>query len=70
MFVFLGKKIIVFLGVKGNNFILNGKYVDFNVEGIYGKFMILVFGEGVIYDCLYERFMEYKRVCSLFLLFL
>lgn len=61
-FVLLGKQTTVFLGPKGNNFILNGKHADLNAEEIYGKLTTPVFGEGVIYDCPNERLMEHKRV--------
>lgn len=61
-FVMLGKPTTVFLGQKGNNFILNGKHADLNAEQIYGKLTTPVFGEGVIYDCPNDRLMDQKRV--------
>jgi sterol 14alpha-demethylase len=64
-FVLLGKPTTVFLGSKGNNFILNGKHAELNAEEIYGKLTTPVFGKGVIYDCPNERFMDQKRVSGL-----
>ncbi|KAH8175212.1 cytochrome p450 domain-containing protein [Sarocladium implicatum] len=61
-FIMLGKPTTVYLGPKGNNFILNGKHADMNAEEIYGKLMTPVFGPGVIYDCPNERLMEHKRI--------
>ncbi|KAH0359778.1 hypothetical protein KCU65_g9785, partial [Aureobasidium melanogenum] len=51
-FVLLGKKTTVYLGTKRNEFILNGKLKDLNVEEIYGPLTTPVFGQGVVYDCL------------------
>ena len=61
-FILLGKPTTVFLGSKGNNFILNGKHAELNAEEVYGKLTTPVFGKGVIYDCPNERFMDQKRV--------
>ena len=61
-FVLLGKPTTVFLGQKGNNFILNGKNADLNAEEIYGKLTTPCFGKGVVYDCSNERLMDQKRV--------
>ncbi|CAG8203061.1 unnamed protein product [Penicillium nalgiovense] len=36
-FILLGKKTTVYLGVEGNEFILNGKLKDVNAEEVYGK---------------------------------
>ena len=63
-FVLLGKPTTVYLGSKGNNFILNGKHSDLNAEDIYGKLTTPVFGKGVVYDCANERLMDQKRVRS------
>jgi sterol 14-demethylase len=65
-FILLGKPTTVFLGPKGNNFILNGKHSDLNAEDVYGKLTTPVFGKGIIYDCPNEKFMDQKRVrhCS------
>ena len=35
-FILLGRKITVYLGAKGNDFILNGKHRDMNAEGMFG----------------------------------
>jgi sterol 14alpha-demethylase len=63
-FTLLGKPTTVFLGQKGNNFILNGKHADLNAEEVYGKLTTPVFGKGVVYDCPNERLMDQKRVSS------
>ena len=65
-FVLLGKPTTVFLGQKGNNFILNGKHADLNAEEIYGKLTTPCFGKGVVYDCSNERLMDQKRVSVIF----
>ncbi|KAH6677819.1 cytochrome P450 [Plectosphaerella plurivora] len=61
-FIMLGKPTTVYLGAKGNNFILNGKHADLNAEQVYGKLTTPVFGKGVIYDCPNERLMDQKRL--------
>ena len=61
-FVLLGKPTTVFLGQKGNEFILNGKHADLNAEEVYGKLTTPVFGKEVVYDCSNARFMDQKRV--------
>lgn len=61
-FILLGTPHTVYLGAKGNNFILNGKHSDLNAEDIYGKLTTPVFGNGVIYDCPNEKLMDQKRV--------
>jgi sterol 14alpha-demethylase len=61
-FILLGKPTTVYLGQKGNDFILNGKHADLNAEQIYGKLTTPVFGKGVVYDCPNERLMDQKRV--------
>ena len=61
-FVLLGKKTTVYLGTKGNEFILNGKLKDVNAEEIYSPLTTPVFGEGVIYDCSHAKFMEIELV--------
>ena len=63
-FILLGKSTTVFLGPKGNDFILNGKHADLNAEDVYGKLTTPVFGEEVVYDCSNARFMDQKRVCN------
>jgi sterol 14-demethylase len=64
-FILLGKPTTVFLGQKGNNFILNGKHADLNAEEVYGKLTTPVFGKGVVYDCPNEKLMDQKRVSYL-----
>lgn len=61
-FILLGRPTTVFLGQKGNHFILNGKHADLNAESVYGKLTTPAFGKGVIYDCPNERLMDQKRV--------
>lgn len=65
-FILLGKPTTVYLGVKGNNFILNGKHADLNAEEVYGKLTTPCFGKGVVYDCSNERLMDQKRVSFAF----
>lgn len=70
-FILLGKKTTVYLGVEGNEFILNGKLKDVNAEEVYGKLTTPVFGSDVVYDCPNSKLMEQKRVCIyLFICFL
>ncbi|KAF4465699.1 cytochrome P450 family 51 (sterol 14-demethylase) [Fusarium albosuccineum] len=64
-FVLLGKPTTVFLGRKGNEFILNGKHADLNAEEVYGKLTTPVFGKEVVYDCSNARFMDQKRLLKL-----
>lgn len=61
-FILLGKPTTVFLGPKGNDFILNGKHADLNAEDVYGKLTTPVFGKEVVYDCPNSKFMDQKRV--------
>ncbi|KAI4268113.1 MAG: hypothetical protein L6R35_006790 [Caloplaca aegaea] len=60
-FVLLGKKTTVFLGTKGNEFILNSKLKDANAEDIYSPLTTPVFGMGVVYDCPNAKLMEQKK---------
>ncbi|KAJ5856408.1 Cytochrome P450 [Penicillium soppii] len=60
-FILLGKKTTVYLGVEGNEFILNGKLKDVNAEEIYGKLTTPVFGSDVVYDCPNSKLMEQKK---------
>ena len=62
-FILLGKKTTVYLGVEGNEFILNGKLKDVNAEEVYGKLTTPIFGSGVVYDCPNSKLMEQKKVC-------
>lgn len=61
-FVLLGKKTTVYLGTKGNEFILNGKLKDLNAEEIYSPLTTPVFGQGVVYDCPNAMLMQQKKV--------
>ncbi|ETI25136.1 hypothetical protein G647_04508 [Cladophialophora carrionii CBS 160.54] len=61
-FGLLGMKVTVYLGAKGNNFILNGKLKDLNAEEVYGPLTVPVFGPGVVYDVDNARFMDQKRL--------
>ncbi|KAL8676656.1 MAG: hypothetical protein Q9186_006840 [Xanthomendoza sp. 1 TL-2023] len=60
-FILLGRKVTVFLGPKGNQFILNGKLKDLNAEEIYSVLTTPVFGKDVIYDVPNSKFMEQKK---------
>ncbi|KAF6227360.1 hypothetical protein HO133_008804 [Letharia lupina] len=60
-FVLLGKKTTVCLGVKGNDFILNGKLKDVNAEEVYSPLTTPVFGKEVVYDCPNAKLMEQKK---------
>ncbi|KAG9690494.1 hypothetical protein KCU95_g12247, partial [Aureobasidium melanogenum] len=60
-FVLLGKKTTVYLGTKGNEFILNGKLKNLNVEEIYSPLTTPVFGQGVVYDCSNAMLMQHKK---------
>ena len=50
------------LGVKGNDFILNGKLKDVNAEEVYTPLTTPVFGTDVVYDCPNSKLMEQKKV--------
>lgn len=63
-FVLLGKKTTVYLGTKGNEFILNGKLKNLNVEEIYSPLTTPVFGQGVVYDCSNAMLMQHKKVST------
>jgi sterol 14-demethylase len=52
----------VYLGPKGNQFILNAKLKDVNAEEIYSILTTPVFGKDVIYDVPNAKFMEQKKV--------
>ncbi|KAL5330707.1 hypothetical protein ACEPPN_000226 [Leptodophora sp. 'Broadleaf-Isolate-01'] len=60
-FILLGKKTTVYLGPRGNDFILNGKLKDVNVEEIYTVLTTPVFGSDVVYDCSNAKLMEQKK---------
>ena len=61
-FVLLGKKTTVYLGTKGNDFILNGKLRDVCAEEVYSPLTTPVFGRNVVYDCPNSKLMEQKKV--------
>lgn len=60
----LGKKTTVYVGTKGNDFILNGKLSHVNAEEIYGPLTTPVFGKDVVYDCPNSKLVEQKKVGS------
>ncbi|TLD20436.1 hypothetical protein PspLS_08601 [Pyricularia sp. CBS 133598] len=60
-FVLFGRRMTVFLGVQGNDFILNGKLQDLNAEEIYSPLTTPVFGSDIIYDCPNSKLMEQKK---------
>ncbi|KAJ5408239.1 Eburicol 14-alpha-demethylase [Penicillium cosmopolitanum] len=60
-FVLLGKKTTVYLGTKGNDFILNGKLRDVCAEEVYSPLTTPVFGHDVVYDCPNAKLMEQKK---------
>ncbi|TLD13613.1 uncharacterized protein PgNI_02936 [Pyricularia grisea] len=60
-FVLFGRRMTVFLGVQGNDFILNGKLQDVNAEEIYSPLTTPVFGSDIIYDCPNSKLMEQKK---------
>ncbi|PYH98808.1 Cyp51A [Aspergillus ellipticus CBS 707.79] len=60
-FVLLGQKTTVYLGIQGNDFILNGKLKDVNAEEVYGPLTTPVFGSDVVYDCPNSKLMEQKK---------
>lgn len=51
----------VYLGIDGNDFILNGKLQDVNAEEIYAPLTTPVFGRDIIYDCPNAKLMEQKK---------
>lgn len=60
-FILLGQKTTVYLGIQGNNFILNGKLKDVNAEEVYRPLTAPVFGSDVVYDCPNSKLMEQKK---------
>ncbi|KAL1994646.1 hypothetical protein VTN49DRAFT_2116 [Thermomyces lanuginosus] len=60
-FVLLGRKVTVFVGTKGNDFILNAKLKDVCAEEIYSPLTTPVFGKYVVYDCPNAKLMEQKK---------
>ncbi|KAE8374617.1 cytochrome P450 [Aspergillus bertholletiae] len=60
-FILLGRKVTVYLGIQGNEFILNGKLRDVNAEEIYSPLTTPVFGSDIVYDCPNSKLMEQKK---------
>ncbi|KAF2275756.1 putative cytochrome P450 [Westerdykella ornata] len=60
-FILLGRPITVYLGIKGNEFILNGKLKDVNAEEVYSPLTTPVFGSDVCYDCPNSKLIEQKK---------
>ncbi|KAH7327245.1 cytochrome P450 sterol 14 alpha-demethylase [Rhexocercosporidium sp. MPI-PUGE-AT-0058] len=60
-YLLFGKKMTVYLGSDGNEFILNGRLQDVNAEEIYGPLTTPVFGRNIIYDCPNSKLMEQKK---------
>lgn len=52
----------MYLGTKGNEFILNGKLRDVCAEEVYSPLTTPVFGSNVVYDCPNSKLMEQKKV--------
>ncbi|KAH7113322.1 cytochrome P450 [Dendryphion nanum] len=60
-FIMFGRKMTCCLGLKGNEFILNGRHADLNAEEIYNPLTRPVFGPDIVYDCPNSKLMEQKR---------
>ncbi|KAI1195758.1 cytochrome P450 [Nemania serpens] len=60
-FILFGRKITVFLGIRGNEFILEGQLKDVNAEEIYSPLTTPVFGRNIVYDCPNSKLMEQKK---------
>jgi sterol 14-demethylase len=52
----------VYLGPKGNDFILNGKLSNLCAEDVYNPLTAPIFGKNVVYDCPNSKLMEQKKV--------
>lgn len=63
-FVLFGRRVTVYLGINGNNFILNGKQDDLNPQDVYNVITAPVWGSDVVYDVPHAKYMEQKRVCQ------
>jgi sterol 14alpha-demethylase len=64
-FVLLGKKMTVYFGVKGNDFILNGRLQDLKAEETYRPLTGPVFGSDIIYDRPNAKLMDRRSLSSL-----
>ena len=60
-FVLFGRSVTCYLGIDGNEFVLNSKIQDVNAEEIYGPLTTPVFGTDVVYDCPNSKLMEQKK---------
>ncbi|KAF2865707.1 cytochrome P450 51A [Massariosphaeria phaeospora] len=60
-FILLGRKMTCYLGLAGNEFILNGKHSHLNAEEIYSPLTTPVFGSDVVYDCPNAKLIEQKK---------
>lgn len=60
-FILFGKKMTVYLGLEGNEFVLNGKLENLNAEEVYSPLTTPVFGRDIIYDCPNAKLMEEKK---------
>ncbi|RGP77082.1 cytochrome family 51 sterol 14-demethylase [Fusarium longipes] len=60
-FILFGRKIVACLGVQGNDFVLNSRLQDANIQEVYGPLTIPVFGSDVVYDCPNSKLMEQKK---------
>ncbi|EPX74472.1 sterol 14-demethylase [Schizosaccharomyces octosporus yFS286] len=60
-FVCMGRKMTAYLGVKGNDFLFNGKLADLSAEEAYSHLTTPVFGKDVVYDVPNHVLMEHKK---------
>lgn len=60
-FILLGRKITVFLGPSGNDFVFNGRLAYINAEDAYTPLTTPVFGKDVVYDVPNHVLMEQKK---------
>nr|QIM40860.1 lanosterol 14 alpha-demethylase A [Calonectria henricotiae] len=60
-FVLFGRNITCYLGVQGNDFVLNSRHQDASAEEVYGPLTTPVFGSDVVYDCPNSKLMEQKK---------
>lgn len=51
----------MYVGTKGNDFILNGKHSHISAEEVYNGLTKPVFGKDVVYDCPNSKLMEQKK---------
>ncbi|EED19828.1 cytochrome P450, putative [Talaromyces stipitatus ATCC 10500] len=60
-FILVGRRVTVYLGAQGNNFVLNGKQSELSAEDVYSRLTTPVFGSGVIFDCETSKFLQQKK---------